>query len=346
VNNKKKQGNEDEVVVKRNPRNAASYGLYTDQNVSMVRSSTVSVLFLWLAETMATLVLRSSLVGYAAACGAFFCEPQRPVVQSGEAIIFGVSDNKASMHVLINYEGPAEGFSWLLPIMFEPALNTSSCSFFRSMFDQTLPQFTFSVDFEDSDMCDDEGSLQCERSPVAAPTSATDGDVEVKEGNVGPFEYTIIKAVNKDVFTIQDWLATNGYDKNVGSAEILNYYVKHEYYFLALRLRKDTDSSDLVPIAIEFEMPEGMDTIACIPLIMTGVAATQTMSIQVYIYWVITGQSLSTAFGLSLMRREWTGLVVSSIVTASTETTVTELQQPIKQWMIMPLSWNTLEIAT
>jgi hypothetical protein len=203
-------------------------------------------------------------------------------------IIFGVSGNKVSMHVLINYEGPAEGFSWLLPIMFEPTLNTSSDPFFRGMFDQTLPQFTFSVDSEDSDTCNGEaigsgGCVSITSAPAPPPTSGSDGGVEVKKGNVGPFEYKIIKAVNKDVFTIRDWLATNGYDEYVGSAEIINYYVQHDFYFLALRLRKDTDTGDLVPIAIEYEMPEGMDTIACIPLILTGVAATQTMPIQVYI---------------------------------------------------------------
>jgi hypothetical protein len=33
-----------------------------------------------LLETMATIVLMSSLLGYAAACGGFFCQPQQPVV--------------------------------------------------------------------------------------------------------------------------------------------------------------------------------------------------------------------------------------------------------------------------
>jgi hypothetical protein len=222
-------------------------------------------------KTSYTILSLSFLFGYAAACGGFFCEPNRSVVQSGEAIVFGVKDRHVSMHVLINYEGPAEDFSWLLPVMFEPTLTTSSIPFFQRMFTQTLPQFRFTVNSQDSETCQDDETPEC---PTGVPPGAgADGGVEVKEGNVGPFDYTIIKAIDKDTAAVLDWLSTNGYDEYAGSADIINHYVESDHYFMALRLKKDTDSGDLVPIAIEYEMPDDMDVVVCIPLILTGVAA-------------------------------------------------------------------------
>jgi hypothetical protein len=235
--------------------------------------------------TMRVIILLSSIIGYTAACGGFFCQPQQPVVQSGEAIVFGVSGSNVKMHVLINYEGPAEGFSWLLPVMFEPTLNTSSDPFFRSMFRQTLPEFTFTVDVGNSTTCEDIIVDMCadDAKNDDSDRDKSGADVQVKEGSVGPFDYKIIKAIEKNAATIRDWLVDNGYDEYAGSAEIINYYVQHDHYFVALRLKKDTVAGDLVPIVLEYEMPEDMETIACIPLILTGVAATQTMPIQVYI---------------------------------------------------------------
>ena len=237
-----------------------------------------------LKETTAFLFL--SLVAYSAACGGFFCAPQQPVVQSGEAIIFGVKGRNVTMHVQINYQGPAEDFSWLLPVMFEPTLTASSDPFFQSMFRQTLPQFSFQIDTGNSTSCDPNMigvDDTCAPQAVPAPSSPTFSGVEVKEGSVGPFDFQIIKAVNQDVSAIRNWLAENGYDEYAGSVPIIAHYVKSDHYFVALRLKKDTDTGDLVPIAINYEMPEAMDTVACIPLILTGVAATETMPIQVYI---------------------------------------------------------------
>jgi hypothetical protein len=97
--------------------------------------------------------------------------------------------------------------------------------------------------------------------------------VHVKEGSVGPFDYKIIKAIEKNPSTIREWLVDNGYDEYVGSAELTNYYVQHDHYFVALLLKTRLPAI----------FPDDMETIACIPWILTGVAAIRTMSIQVYI---------------------------------------------------------------
>jgi hypothetical protein len=236
---------------------------------------------------MLLLTLLSSLVGYTAACGGFFCEPNQPVVQSGEAIVFGVDGQKVTMHILINYEGPAEAFAWLLPVMFEPTLETSSDALFLGMFAQTNPQFRFTVDENQSDSCNNDEVPECQFADggdVPETSAGQEGDgVDVKKGSVGPFDYAIIKAQDKDLQAILGWLSDNEYDEYAGAAEIINHYVQSDHYFVALRLSKNSDTGDLVPIALEYEMPEGMDTIACIPLILTGVAAVDSMPINVYI---------------------------------------------------------------
>ena len=231
------------------------------------------------------------LTASSSACGGFFCAPQQPVVQSGEAIIFGVQDRTVTMHIQINYQGPAEDFSWLLPVMFEPTVLTSSDPFFQSMFRQTLPQFQFRVEqLNDSTACAALGDPCAFFDAPAAPEAASGDDaqkggLEIQEGSVGPFDFTIIKALNNtDVDAVRTWLSDNGYDEYVGSVPIIAHYVKTGHYFVALRLKKDTDAGDLVPIALQYEIiPADMETMACIPLILTAVAATESMPIQVYI---------------------------------------------------------------
>ena len=90
---------------------------------------------------MKVLSLLLTFLPTALACGGFFCELALPVVQTGEAIVFGVEGNKVTMHVQILYQGPAEGFSWVLPVPFKPNVAVGLDRIFTAMFTQTLPQF-------------------------------------------------------------------------------------------------------------------------------------------------------------------------------------------------------------
>src|SRR6187549_2004976 len=57
----------------------------------------------------------------ASACGGFFCNAAQPVNQAAEGIIFADNgDGTTTAVIQIQYQGPAQSFSWLLPISSVP----------------------------------------------------------------------------------------------------------------------------------------------------------------------------------------------------------------------------------
>ena len=66
-----------------------------------------------------------TLPSTALACGGFFCNNNAPVDQTAEEIAFVVDEDlqQVTAHVKIMYEGPAEEFSWIVPVKAEPTLS-------------------------------------------------------------------------------------------------------------------------------------------------------------------------------------------------------------------------------
>lgn len=246
-----------------------------------------------LPSLLLALLLPSTSLG----CGGFFCEPARPVVQSGEAIAFGVKGDTVTMHVQILYEGPAEGFSWILPMPVEPdEIRVGSDLLFSSLFRQTLPQWQLEVIEEANDSCS-EADLEADqciaRDSVSAEMmdeSAEDGATVLEEGSVGPFDFVVLEAAENNPSSVLDWLNENGYDQPEGSAPLLNYYAVNNHVFVALRLQKEAETGEIQPLILQYTMPEAADAtavsrraMACVPIQLTSIAATEAMPIQVYI---------------------------------------------------------------
>lgn len=224
------------------------------------------------------------------ACGGFFCEPNTPIEQTGEAIAFGVTGNRVDMHVQILYEGPAERFSWLLPVPHQPTINVGSDILFQQLFEQTLPQFTLTVQEPEQG----EVEAECVVDPTCLPVAFGENEsaggpsaIIIDKGSVGPFDYVILEAGEGDPGTIIQWLADNEYDEYQGSAALINYYTRLDHKFVAVRLQKNADSGEIQPLILSQEMPQQPDPLttamACIPIKLTSVAATNEMPIHVYI---------------------------------------------------------------
>ena len=154
-------------------------------------------------------------------CGGFFCQLSAPVVQSGEAIVFGVDGNNVTMHVQIQYEGPAEGFSWVLPLPFQPAtISVGSEQLFTALFSTTLPQFVLDIQLIETETCTEDDLIPA-FFPCAAESSSGGmmpqaGATILEEGSVGPFDYVIklliLEAADNDPSSVFRWLEEHGYD--------------------------------------------------------------------------------------------------------------------------------------
>lgn len=219
------------------------------------------------------------------ACGGFFCQPRQPILQAGEAIAFGVSGTTVSMHVQILYEGPAEGFSWLLPMPVQPSFSTGSDVLFDALFKETVPTYVFNIDEFASTTCQDFNGPECffsegmEDSDAEASAGAS---VVLEEGNVGPFEYAVLDPDSGKVF---DWLEENGYDQPEEAEPLIEYYARHGMIFVALRLSKESDTGEIQPLVLTYDMPslDSNTPIACVPMKLTSIAATQNMPMYIYI---------------------------------------------------------------
>jgi hypothetical protein len=74
----------------------------------------------------------------ARACGGFFCQSV-PVTQTGEQIIFRKDGDRITAIVRIQYTGPSEVFSWVVPVPGIPEFEVSSDLLFPTLELATRP---------------------------------------------------------------------------------------------------------------------------------------------------------------------------------------------------------------
>ncbi|MFQ5461432.1 MAG: DUF2330 domain-containing protein [Phycisphaerae bacterium] len=214
----------------------------------------------------------------ATACGGFFCQAV-PIDQAGEQIIFRKDGDTVTAVILIQYEGEAEDFSWVVPVPGIPDLSVGSDLIFNPLELATRPQFTLITEGE---ACPQPlpfpftlGGL----APVAdsAGGVAEDNDVVVLQREVvGPFDTVVVQSEDPDA--LATWLADNNYDLSDRGSELIAPYVDQGMNFVALRLRQDQGTGDLQPLIMRYQSEEAM-----IPIRLTAVAAMPNMGILVWL---------------------------------------------------------------
>jgi len=238
-------------------------------------------------------IVFAGLLATTHACGGFFCQQNLPVVQSGEAIAFGVtlgqSTTNVAMHIQINYQGPSEEFSWLLPVPYQPEISVGSEMMFLRLFQQTLPTYQLNINEDASTTCTEEqlGDDSCVAFGATTDNEETTEATVLEEGTVGPFDFTVLEAAENNPESIRTWLQNNGYDEYETSSDLLNYYAGLDHKFVAVRLSKDADTGDIQPLILTYNMPtvESIEEalVACVPIKLTAVAASTDMPIYVYV---------------------------------------------------------------
>lgn len=248
-----------------------------------------------LALVGSTLAAVSLLPAAALACGGFFCNQSQPVNQAAESIIFADNgDGTTTAVIQIQYQGPSESFSWLLPISSVPDVETgiavASNLALQRLQSATNPQYTLTTTVEGT--CREQ---QGGGNPIGsfgggatagpgAPTASEDGGGVMVEasGIVGAFEYTVIsldETLTDPADAAVEWLGMNGYDVPSGAPALLAPYLEDGMYLLALKLTKGADSGSIRPIVLTYEGTEGS-----IPIKLTAVAANDDMGV---LTWVL-----------------------------------------------------------
>lgn len=226
----------------------------------------------------------------AGACGGFFCSQAQPVNQAAERIIFADNgDGTITAVIQILYEGPAEQFSWLLPLGSVPQgdeLGVASDVAFARLQAATNPQFNLNTVIEGRCKSDSRASadgLVPTGAPAAPSFNAEDGESAVNveaSGVVGAFEWTVISVdpgVASPAAPATAWLTENGYDIPPGGADLIAPYLADGMYLLALRLTKGSSVGSIRPIRITYSAEAPM-----IPIKLTAVAANEDMGVMTW----------------------------------------------------------------
>ena len=279
----------------------------------------------------------------ARACGGFFCSATQQVNQAAERIVFATNgDGTVTAVIEIQYQGPAENFSWLLPISSVPQgdqIAVASNLAFQRLQLATNPQYNLVTRVEG--VCDQDPAQS--RSAPAAQASGSfneegglnGGGVRVEaSGVVGAFEYTVIslnKSLSDPADAAVEWLGKNGYDVPEGARGLLGPYLADDLFLLALRLQKGANAGSIRPIALTYDAKLPM-----IPIKLTAVAANENMGV---LAWVLgNAQAVPmnyNALELNEARINWfnaasnyNDVVAAAADDASGQGFVTEYAQP------------------
>ena len=224
----------------------------------------------------------------ARACGGFFCSSQQGVNQAAERIIFADNgDGTITAVIQIQYQGPSDHFSWLLPISTVPSgdeLAVASDLAFTRLQTATNPQYTLTTTFEGAcaqrsangavavDIAPQDES--CSDNPLIAGCNSVNVDAS---GSIGDFEWSVISVSDPTADPAApavDWLRQNGYDVTPEGAALIAPYLGDGMHLLALKLVKGADSGSIRPIQITYSAEAPM-----IPIKLTAVAANQDMGV-------------------------------------------------------------------
>ncbi len=213
------------------------------------------------------------------ACGGLFCNNAQPVNQVAERILFAKDgSNQYQMHVQIQYEGPPQGFSWMLPVPRNTEFALSTPSIFSALDAQFAPIFS-TVAISNREGCDNRSFPSSVNDSFGGQSTGNpeeNGGVQVlSREKVGPYEKVSLNA--ESVTDLITWLTENNYQVPPRSEEVLSPYIGN-YDFIAIKLLEGKDAGDIRPVALSFSSPT-----PAIPLRPTSVAANPDMGIIVNI---------------------------------------------------------------
>jgi MYXO-CTERM domain-containing protein len=246
----------------------------------------------WVLALAASLGIGASVAPrVASACGGFFCSQTLGVNQAAERIVFAKNtDDTITAVIEIQYAGPADKFSWLLPISSVPQgdqIAVGSTLSFQRLQQATNPQYNLRTVVEGE--CDEPdpsdfgpgGEVNASAEGGASGDGAPAVTVEAS-GQVGSFDWAVIsldQALAEPADAAVEWLNDNDYDVPQGAPGLLGPYLMDGMYLLALKLQKGADAGAIRPIVLTYSASRPM-----IPIKLTAVAANDDMGV---LTWVL-----------------------------------------------------------
>ncbi|KIG17100.1 hypothetical protein DB30_03697 [Enhygromyxa salina] len=228
------------------------------------------------------------------ACGGTFCDagPQvMPVDQTGESIIFWIDESGSEpyteAHIQIQYEGDAERFAWIIPVMEVPEVLVGSQALFDNMLQATVPTFTinttsigdcggsFGIGCASADLAGGDRNEGFSSGDGGDGADTNDGPEILDRGFAGAFEYVTLSG--DTIEEVTDWLDQAGYAQDPDAPPILEEYLEEGFVFVAVKLASGAGVDEIHPLAVRYPGVE-----PCIPIRLTRIAAVDDMAIRAF----------------------------------------------------------------
>ena len=223
----------------------------------------------------------------ARACGGFFCNQpngpnDQPVAQTAENVLFAMDRAPSGQfaleaHIQIFYTGPADRFSWVVPVDNEPKLGVGSNAVFGALLHATQPSSTL-------EWRERAPASRPESRPPPAPAAggrlrlpagAAAADAAADRAWPSPSGATSAPTTPRSSgpptaptpSRCIDWLNANKYFVSPEAARLIADYVREDKYFVAIRLLAGEGVSEIQPLVMRFLGPG-----PCVPLRLTAIA--------------------------------------------------------------------------
>jgi MYXO-CTERM domain-containing protein len=232
----------------------------------------------------------------ARACGGLFCNrpppnpfDPLPIAQSGENIVFAVTTNPATQattveaHIQIFYAGPADKFSWIVPVDGVPEVSVGTDRMFTAVGAATQP--VFNTEWRTEGTCKPDpappfssgtGSVDASARPFEAGADGASGVTVDFRGVVGPYDTAIIHSTSSAALI--KWLTDNMYFVPDSSIPIMDEYVTENKHFVAIKLLNGKDVRSIQPVVLKFDGTE-----PCVPLRLTAIAAMKDLPVNLWV---------------------------------------------------------------
>lgn len=154
----------------------------------------------------------------------------KDIYEPSQTSLIVYQDGVEDIYLKVNYEGETNKFVWIIPTPSLPKADTAPKDIFEE-----LSMFTGEALYQPLERNYSNGD--------AVKSEDTDVIIHSQE-QIGIYEITILSSAG--VNSLFDWLADNDYPVKAENKEILNWYVKKEWYFTAVRINSSSNLEDAV----------------------------------------------------------------------------------------------------
>ncbi len=156
----------------------------------------------------------------------------KDIYEPSQTSLIVYDEGQEDLYLKVNYEGETNKFVWLVPTPHYPEASKAPKDLFEELSALTVESHSWT------------GKVIPEGEGFS--DSLGQNVIVHEQKQVGIYEVTVLSATG--VNGLFDWLNDNNYKVNEEAKDLLDWYVKKEWYFTAMRI--DEDSEDINPTAV------------------------------------------------------------------------------------------------